>query len=336
MSIMNKIITTDITDPFLNLAIENNLLVNISEGQRHLFMFINDPCVVIGRFQNPWIECNITKMHKEKIPLLRRQSGGGTVYHDHHNVNFSFIADRKIHSQNINHQIVVEALSSLNVKGHATARGDIRLSDETERKISGSAFKQKKDQAFHHGTMLINSNLEKLNAFILSDKQNLETKSISSVRSNVANISEFDASINQSRFIQSMSNEFKRSHNNFEEIFISKDQVLSQDIYDYARSLKDHNWKILETPKFQRTLDLKNIHIDLEIKKAKILKIEILYDSINPLIIDQVQHQIIGKELNITDLQKVLSFPDLIDKKFTKEIIEIIVNDFNLNELPFL
>lgn len=325
MTHMNKIITTDITDPFLNLAIENDLLLKTSKNQRHLFTFINRPCVVIGRFQNPWLECNIKKMYKAQIPLLRRQSGGGTVYHDQNNVNFSFIADKKIHSQKINHQIIIEALDIIKVKAYATARGDIRLLDQTDRKISGSAFKQKKDQAFHHGTMLINTDLEKLNAFIRSDKQDFISKSIASVRSKVANIREIDNCANQENFIKSLIDTFKKSHGPFEEIFISRDDVLSKDILNYADTLRSYEWKVSETPKFTCTSTIKthegNVSIEAVIRKTKIESIEFSSTEVHPLLLDEMERIFLNQKIVMSEIENLALTYKGISSQFMNDIL---------------
>lgn len=333
---MHKIITTDITDPFLNLAIENDLLLKTQKGQRQLFLYQNSPCVVIGRFQNPWIECNIAKMVKQGVPLLRRQSGGGTVYHDEGNLNFSFIADRSLHSQSFNHELVVQALKQMGVIAYATARGDIRLSDGTERKISGSAFKQKKDQAFHHGTMLITSDLDKLNSYITSNKQNMESKSIASVRSQVANISESHCSVTKEKFIQSLQETFINEHQDVQKLFISKEDSLSQDILEYAQWLKSYQWKIMETPKFKRTLAIdEKIEIEIEVKKTKIQKISLIAQGVHPLVIDELEKKLQGSFLELSSLQKNLA-EGLLDQEFSLRVIEALKADFCLNEVKRL
>lgn len=335
---MNKIITTDITDPYLNLAIENSLLINTKKNQRHLFLYANRPCVVIGRFQNPWIECNLPKMFDNNISLVRRQSGGGCVFHDLNNINFSFISDRALHSQAWNHEIVVQALGNLNIKAYATKRGDIRLDDTTDRKISGSAFKQKKDQAFHHGTMLITSNLDNLNDYISSNKQDLDSKSISSVRSVVANITEINSKVTSSDFQLELVNQFKRNSGPFEEIFVSKDDVFSSDILSYAKGLKEYNWLYTETPKFVSHNDIQTkqgtVSIEFVIKKTKIESLVIISETVQPILINELEKNLLDTKIEFVELESKLRTYKGMDQEFYNEIIVWLINYFNLDELP--
>ena len=333
MNLMNKIITTDITDPYLNLAIENDLLINTKPGQRHLFQFINRPCVVIGRFQNPWIECNLKKMQLDEIALLRRQSGGGTVYHDQNNINFSFIADKELHCQKYNHELVVKCLKELGVLAYATERGDIRL-DANDKKISGSAFKQKKSQAFHHGTMLVTTDLELLNEYISSDKQDLETKSIASVRSKVANISEIKSSINTTMFMQMLSDVFQRDQDYCEHIFISKEQVLSDSIIEYANELRAYNWKFSETPKFVCESLFKTkqgeVSIELVIRKTKIESISLESQEVHPILLNEIESLLLHNFIEINEIEQINNRYTGVDREFLKEVLDWFKSYFNL------
>ena len=290
-----------VRDPFFNLALENHLLLQMQGSPRVLLMWCNDPCVVLGRFQNPWIECNLSKMSRDKVVLVRRQSGGGTVYHDNKNVNFSFLADKSEHSKKWNHKIVTQALSNLGVKAFSTDRGDIRLKEELERKISGSAFKEKKDVAFHHGTMLVESDLEKLNLYIHSNKEGLRTKSISSIRSTVANIKESVDSIDPETFIDQLGKCFlsEYSGNGQKEVIIDKDcelynQILSSDYYS---KLKQISWILKETPKFFVEEVTENFTISLTIKKSFIETIDIQNNDVHPDFLKKIEESLIYESI---------------------------------------
>ena len=167
------------SDPCTNLAIENQILLNLDADTVHILFWINNPCVVMGRFQNPFLECKLDKMIKDGVLLVRRQSGGGCVYHDLNNLNYSFITNKIHHNKDNNHKILIDALSSFEIDAFSTKRVDLFLCDNgTDKKFSGSAFKEKKDTAFHHGTLLIDSDLDRLNYYLTPKDLNVKSVSI--------------------------------------------------------------------------------------------------------------------------------------------------------------
>lgn len=172
-------------DPFINLALENALLSSIREPS--LFLYQNTHCVVIGRAQNPWIEADVSFLQQEKIPLVRRQSGGGTVVHDLGNVNFSFISPKICFDKVQNISLVQQALSSLGLKIEIGERQDLLLAGK---KVSGSAFRETKDNCFHHGTLLIQSDLNLLKRSLQAPIRKRVSKSIPSRKSSVINLNE--------------------------------------------------------------------------------------------------------------------------------------------------
>src|SRR5690606_4072626 len=135
-------------NPYLNLAFEAYLLENLNEVPV-LLTFVNAPCVVFGNFQNPWMECNLKAMRDEGVLPVRRFSGGGAVFHDEGNLNLSFLRPTRDHGKEMNTRFMQEFLKDLALPVFVNARADLRIqaeSDGSDRKISGSAFKQKKDR----------------------------------------------------------------------------------------------------------------------------------------------------------------------------------------------
>jgi len=329
----NKIYISNVKDPWINLTFENCILNEIQDDELHLLMWVNDPCIVMGRFQNPWIECNLNQMKKDGIHLVRRQSGGGTVYHDGGNVNFSFITSRKKHNKKINHAIILEALTALGVDAISTPRGDIIIEDEGPKKISGSAFKQKKDTAFHHGTMLIQSNLTELNNYLNSSKQNLESKSIASVRSTVMNISEVNQSITPSIFMDEVANAFKSYHRGNADLKILKDETDSKwDIQEQITTLGSWKWVIGETPKFfvEESIALKGndhddceVSINMTIKKAKIEEIDIECITIHPSFILSIEDELLYSLVQLESINQCFAKLGVSEDMYSSELNEL-------------
>jgi len=142
-----KVYKSETTDPFFNLATEEWLFRQGDLSKHNLFLWRNAPTVVIGRNQNPWKECHVQQMEKDNVILARRTSGGGAVYQDLGNTNFTFLSGIHDYNKNQNSQIIINALSQFGVKAETSERNDILVNGM---KISGSAYKISGMKAFHH------------------------------------------------------------------------------------------------------------------------------------------------------------------------------------------
>lgn len=309
---------SSIHDPYQNLAIEQALLNKIPSGEKWLFLYRNRPSIVMGRFQNPWLECDIGKIQKDGLAFVRRQSGGGTVYHDLNNVNFSFIQGKRDHDKDINNTIVIKALSDIGIKSYASGRSDIMINDNIPKKISGSAFKQKKDSSFHHGTMLIKTELDKLNNYLMSKHEDIEGKGIKSVKSTVQNLFEIDSSITIERYLRAIQNSFKSYIQNLD---CEVKEVSEKDVdKEYLASIKDWAWMYGETPLFEIERESENMTLSLTAKKGTIEKMEMFSNQFSPQLLNYVCGILIGKRLKYSE------FKDLADgmkAQFSSELEDL-------------
>lgn len=176
-------------DVYLNLAREEYLFDHLPDGSLALLLYVDSPSVVFGKHQNPWRECSIAALRERRIPLARRISGGGTVYHDLGNLNFSFILPKEGFDRRGNLAMVVRALQRLGVAARISERHDLLIGD---RKISGNAFCFRRSKALHHGTLLVRSRLEELQDS-LDGMPDIHTFAVESKRAPVMNISELDS-----------------------------------------------------------------------------------------------------------------------------------------------
>lgn len=191
-----------ITDPRVNLALEEYMLENFGEKDTYLLFYINEPSIIIGRNQNTIEEINTDYVEDNGIKVVRRLSGGGAVYHDLGNLNFSFITKDdgdSFHDFAKFTEPVVEALQKLGVPAELKGRNDLLVEN---RKISGNAQFAKRGRMFSHGTLMFNSEIEHVVSALNVRKEKIESKGIKSIRSRVANISEYlkeDVTIEQFR-----------------------------------------------------------------------------------------------------------------------------------------
>lgn len=178
-------------DPRVNLAIEEHLLRTLDTDEDILLFYINQPSIIIGRNQNTLEEINHEYVEQNGVHVVRRLSGGGAVYHDLGNLNFSFISNySRDNFKNFKKFTgpVIEVLHSLGVPAELSGRNDILVEG---RKISGNAQYTTTRRMYSHGTLLLNTNLEHLVAALNVKMSKIESKGIKSVRSRVANISEY-------------------------------------------------------------------------------------------------------------------------------------------------
>lgn len=179
-------IETDNTNPYHNLALEEMLLENVEKNECILYLWQNKNTVVIGRNQNSWKECKVDFLEENGGHLVRRLSGGGAVFHDLGNLNFTFLVNKENYSVERQLQVIIKALEKFGLKAEKNGRNDITIDG---RKFSGNAFYQVKDNCYHHGTLMVNVNMQDLSKYLNVSKDKLKSKGVESVKSRVVNLS---------------------------------------------------------------------------------------------------------------------------------------------------
>ena len=160
---------------------------HVREGECILFLWQNRRTVVIGKNQNCWKECHVSALEEDGGFLARRLSGGGAVFHDLGNLNFTFIARRADYNVDRQLQVIIAALESLGLHSEKTGRNDVTVDG---RKFSGNAFFQSGDYCCHHGTLLVDVDRELMSRYLNVSREKLASKSVSSVKSRVVNLRE--------------------------------------------------------------------------------------------------------------------------------------------------
>lgn len=172
-----KVLVSRSHDPYLNLAIEEYLFDRLNDGQRILFLYTNSQSVIIGKHQNPWLETNLIALRETRTPLARRISGGGTVYHDMGNLNFSFMGPKIGFDRRANLSVIQESLRGLGIETELTKGHDIYAYGK---KISGNSFCFRRNRALHHGTILLGADMGMLHRLLKSNGPLIETHAVKS------------------------------------------------------------------------------------------------------------------------------------------------------------
>ena len=246
-----KIYISQSNNIYFNLALENWLFLEKLEDEKILFLWQNSPCVVIGRAQNPWLECNLSAMNVDNIPVVRRQSGGGTVYHDYGNLNYTIISPKEKHDVRANLKLVCSVVNQIGFTLYPNERNDIVIDhDDFTYKVSGSAFREKKDRAFQHGTLLINADTTKLYNYLHQPiDESLDTKGVKSYRSKVLNLAEV-----KDIQTQDITRSFLRNFSSLELSLISEETPLENKelIIKEMENLQDWQWCFGKTLPFTK------------------------------------------------------------------------------------
>ena len=174
--------------PYENLALEEALLNRVGKGELILYLWQNERTVVIGKNQNPWKECRTALLREEGGHLARRLSGGGAVFHDLGNLNFTFLMSTEDYDLSRQLTVLEKACQSLGIPAQRSGRNDL-LADG--RKFSGNAFYKHNGKAYHHGTLMVDVDMEKVQRYLSPSKAKLAAKGVDSVRSRVVNLREF-------------------------------------------------------------------------------------------------------------------------------------------------
>ena len=196
----NFVLMGDSDNAWHNLAVEALLFEELGAADRVLYLWQNRNTVVIGRHQNAWKECRVKLLEDEGGRLARRSSGGGAVFHDMGNLNFSFVLPRTEYDVRRQLEVVRRAVARFGIRAQFTGRNDLVIK-ENGSKFSGNAFRFSGDTALHHGTIMVNVALDRLGRYLVPDDGKLRAKGIDSVRARVANLAEFSPDIT----IQSLS-----------------------------------------------------------------------------------------------------------------------------------
>jgi len=192
--------------PYYNLALEEYFLNVANEDEALLYLWQNEDTVVIGRNQSAHREVNENALKKDGALLARRTTGGGAVFHDLGNLNFTFILPKKDFSLQRQNNIIINALKQFNLQVEVSGRNDLLLDS---RKFSGHAYLYQKDFCLHHGTLMVNTDLDKMKRYLRPNKDKLKSHYVDSVESRVININDLNSDVTIESLSLALKNSFR-------------------------------------------------------------------------------------------------------------------------------
>ena len=272
-------------DPFLNRAVEQYLTECQEEGVVTMYLWKNQQTVVIGYNQNPFEECNVKLLLDEGGHLMRRGTGGGAVYHDLGNINFSFIADKRLYDVKKQLSVIQDALLSYGIQTEISGRNDLTCEG---RKFSGNAFAKGQLNHLHHGTILIKTDGTMMQRYLIVDKAKLLKNSVKSVASRVINLSELVPELTSENIKQPLIASFEKVYGGQAELLDFDTLIKEKEVQAIRDEISSHDFLFGRWEQFKTTKKARyawgGVEIALQVDEANaiIKDIQIATDCLEP------------------------------------------------------
>lgn len=302
-------------DGWQNLAMDEWFLDHLGPEDLLLYFYVNQNAVIIGKNQNPWKECDLAAMEGDGVQLVRRVTGGGAVYHDGGNLNFSFIAGEGRYDVTRQLGVILRALRDLGIPCEFTGRNDL-VADG--RKFSGNAFCARGQLRQHHGTLLIRSDLGRLQRYLQVDPRKIQAKGVSSVRSRVCNLSEFVETLDTDTVLAAIRQAFEREYGPVTELAQMPEATA------YYHKQQSWDWRLGKTPAFDLELDPRfswgGVQLLMTLREGFVEKLEVYSDAMDPDLAQRIQQALTGCRFESKALHDALleTAPDLADWLLTQ------------------
>lgn len=248
---MNRFLSTNCVDPYENLALEELLFETQGEGAT-FYLWQNERTVVIGRNQNAWRECRVELLESEDGKLARRSSGGGAVFHDLGNLNFTFLLPKDQYDLVRQLGVIQKAAAMFGIETSFTGRNDLVLT-ATGEKFSGNAFRFSNNVALHHGTILISADFSRLGRYLAPSQMKLESKGVKSVVSRVTNLGLQNPELTVETMKQALMEAFEAEYGAYEPH--SWDLINKEKLEQKRQTYASWEWKFGTTPSFNVSLE---------------------------------------------------------------------------------
>lgn len=293
---MPQVVISNQSNPYLNIAVENYLFSQPAGEEMTMYLWRNRRTVVIGQNQNPYAECDVEQLEADGGFLMRRSTGGGAVYHDLGNLNFSFIVPNGLYDTMRQLRVMQRAVACYGLKTEVSGRNDV-LCDG--RKFSGNAFARGIHNRLHHGTILIRTDVDELQRYLKPKPAKLQKHGVASVQSRIVNLSELVPGITAEELIPHMVEAFEQEYGSARSLDFGQLSKLEQ-----VKALRDkfgsEEWKYSRWKEFrmQRSahFDWGEVQVDFSVDQSAmvIADVQIASDSLFPDAIEEAKRCLKG------------------------------------------
>ena len=320
-------------DTAFNIALEEYCFKQLKDEDEIFLLWINEPSIIVGKYQNTIEEINTEYTREKGIHVIRRISGGGAVYHDLNNLNYTIISNRDKGQEGFNFKEfskpIIETLAELGVKAEFTGRNDLEIDGQ---KFCGNAQAYIKDRVMHHGCLLFNVDFSALGNALKVSKDKIESKGVKSVRSRVTNIlPHLKTPITVEEFGEKIMEYMKKQYPDMKEYVFSKEEL--DYIAKRAEVKRSWEWNYGESPEFNITRGkrFKNgkIQIFATVENSRIKNIKFYGDFFGKNEdLNEIENLLKNVKYTAEDVKEKLESIDIGEyfSKFTvDEIVEVIV-----------
>ncbi len=314
----------DSFDPHYNLAVEQYLLEHQPRDSCTLYLWQNQNTVVIGRNQNAWKECRVSALEQDGGKLARRLSGGGAVFHDLGNLNFTFLTGEEHYDVGRQLSVIQTACRSLGIQAVRSGRNDLLAEG---RKFSGNAFYRHHGNAYHHGTLLIDTDGEKLQRYLSPPKAKLASKGVDSVRSRVINLKELSPALTCDAMRQAMVEAFQQVYGMAVEA-VTLTAEARQEIE--ALRQKNAHWDWLFGPRLPLSFVCEghypwgHIQLQLQVESGLVKSARVYTDALDWQLSSTLESALTGCRFALSALQEALDI--LEDSQIRQDLQKLLEN----------
>lgn len=319
-----KYIISNQTNPYKNLALEEYLLNHVGEKECILYLWQNEKTVVIGKNQNPWKECQVKELEEAGGKLVRRLSGGGAVFHDTGNLNFTYLVNKENYDVEKQLEVIVKAVNRLGIAAVKSGRNDITVEG---RKFSGNAFYSDGINCYHHGTILVDVDMNQMSLYLNVSRDKLVSKGVESVKARVANLKEYNSDLN----INKMKEELIRAFGVVYKLLPTQFGQTDIESFEVAQlEEKFSSWDFIFGKKmefnysFGKRFSWGDIDIKLSVNSGVIKQCAVYSDALETRFFEQLPGKLTGCQFSSEAMMKILG--EMTENKETVDMVKDIIS----------